>query len=154
MTGSDGGLERVRATRAAELFGPLERRETTTDEELIPQRAVLIEQQDGLSRWAHSRAGARRLDLHQRDEAVDLRLLRSELGQDTAETKRILAERGSHPVVTGGRRVALVEDEVDHLEHRRQTGGKIGPARNLEGNARLGEGPLGPDDALGDGRLR
>ena len=85
---------------------------------------------------------------------MDLRLLRSELGQDAAETQRVLAERGSHPVVAGGRRVALVEDEVDDLEHRRQTGGELGPAGDLEGDARLGEGPLGPDDALGDGRLR
>ena len=79
---------------------------------------------------------------------------RSELGQDAAEAERVLAERRSHPVVAGGRRVALVEDEVDHLEHRRQAGGALGPARDLEGDARLGEGPLGPDDALGDRRLR
>ena len=85
---------------------------------------------------------------------MDLRLLRSELGQDAAETQRVLAERRSHPVVAGGRRVALVEDEVDDLEHRRQPGGALGPAGDLEGDVRLGEGPLGPDDALGDRRLR
>src|SRR5437867_5886302 len=45
-------------------------------------------------------------------------------------------------------------DEVDDLEHRRQTGGEFGAAGDLEGGALLGEGPLGPDDALGDGRLR
>ena len=101
-----------------------------------------------------ARPRARRLDLHQRDEAVDLRLLRSELGQDAPEPQRVLAERGPHPVVAGGRRVALVEDEVDDLEHRRQAGGELGSARDLEGDALLGEGPLGPDDALGDGRLR
>ena len=89
-------------------------------EQLIPARAVLIEQQDRLARRADPRARARRLDLHQRDEAVDLRLLRGELGQDAAEAQRVLAERGPHPVVAGGRRVALVEDEVDDLEHRRQ----------------------------------
>ena len=55
VTGGDGGLERVRAMRAAELLGTLQRRETTTDEELIPERAVLIEEQDGLSRRANSR---------------------------------------------------------------------------------------------------
>ena len=97
---------------------------------------------------------ARRLDLHQRDQAVDLRLLRSELGQDAAEAQRVLAQRRPHPVVAGGRRVAFVEDEVDDLEHRRQPGGELGPARDLEGDARLGEGPLGADDALRDGRLR
>jgi hypothetical protein len=38
-----------RAEPAAECLGALERRETTTDEELIPAGAVLIEQQDGRS---------------------------------------------------------------------------------------------------------
>ena len=80
--------------------------------------------------------------------------LRSELGQDAAEPQRVLAERRPHPVVAGGRRVALVEDEVDDLEHRRQAGGELGPARDLEGDARLGEGALGPDDALGDRSAR
>jgi len=85
---------------------------------------------------------------------VHLRLPRNQLGQDAAETERIPAERRSHPVVPGGRRVPLVEDEVDDLEHRRQTGAEFGAAGDLEGGALLGEGPLGPDDALGDGRLR
>ena len=31
---------------------------------------------------------------------------------------------------------------------------ELGPARHLERDPRLGEGPLGPDDALGDRRLR
>ena len=37
-----------------------------------------------------------------------------------AEPDRVVAERGSHPVVTGGRRIALVEHEIEHLEHRRE----------------------------------
>src|SRR5919198_4123544 len=36
VVGGDRGLERVRAERAAERLGPCERRETTTDEEVIP----------------------------------------------------------------------------------------------------------------------
>src|SRR2546428_283739 len=154
MTGGDRALERVRAQPAAELFGTRERRETTTDEDVIPATAVLIEQEDGFPRRADPRAQARRLDLHQRDEAMDLRLLRSELGQDATETERILAERRPDPVVTSGRRVALVENEVDDLEHRRQTGGQLFPPGDLEWDARLGEGPLGPNDSLGDGWLR
>ena len=43
-----------------------------------------------------------------------------ELGQDAAEPQRVLAERRPHPVVAGGGRVALVEDEVDDLEHGRR----------------------------------
>ena len=39
---------------------------------------------------------------------------------------------GPHPVVAGRRRVALVEDEVDDLEHRRQPRRALGAARHLE----------------------
>ena len=101
-----------------------------------------------------ARRSTRRLDLHQRDEPVDLGLLRDELGEDAAEAERVLAEGGPHPVVAGGRRVALVEDQVDDLEHRREPRGERVAARDLEGHARLGERPLGPHDALRDRRLR
>ena len=45
---------------------------------------------------------------------------RRQLGEDAAEPQRVLAQRRAHPVVAGGRRVALVEDQVDDLEHRRR----------------------------------
>jgi hypothetical protein len=85
---------------------------------------------------------------------VDLRLRRRELGQDAAETQRVLAKRRSHPVITGSGRVALVEDEVHHPEHRGEPTGELGSAGDLEGDTGLGKGPLGPDDPLGDGRFR
>jgi len=124
------------------------------NKQLVPARAVLIEQQHRLSRRTYTRPRARRLDFHQRDQAVDLRLLGSEFGQYAPEPQRVFAERGTHPIVTGRRRVALIEDEVDNFEHRRQTGGKLGPAGHLEGDTLFGEGALSPDDALGDGGLR
>jgi len=49
---------------------------------------------------------------------MNLRLPGNELGQDAAETERLLAERRSYPVVAGGHGVAFVEDEVDHLKDR------------------------------------
>ncbi len=85
---------------------------------------------------------------------MDLRLLWCELGQDAPEPQRIFAERRPHPVVTGGRRVAFVENEVDDTEHRRQTRGKLDPAGNLERHALFRKSSLGPDHALGDGCLR
>jgi hypothetical protein len=106
--------------------------------ELVPEPTVLIEEHDGLSRRSHARPRARRLDFHQRDEAVDLRFLRNELGQDTPKTQRVLAECRSRPVVTGGRRVALVEYQVDNLEHRRQSSSTFVPPGNLERDVRLG----------------
>ncbi len=54
MAGGDGGLERVRATAAAEPSGTLERGKTTADEDLVPECAVLVEEEDGLSGLAHA----------------------------------------------------------------------------------------------------
>src|SRR6266481_4728688 len=85
---------------------------------------------------------------------MDLRIVWNEFGQNTPETQRIFAEGRAYPVLAGGGRVAFVEDEINHLQHGGQTGGKIGPAGDLKGNARFGERPLGPHDALGDGRFR
>ena len=121
---------------------------------LIPKRAVLIEKQDRLSRGTDSSARSRSLNLHQRDQAVDFRLIRNQSRENSAESQRIFAERRAHPVFTSGGRVAFVEDEVDHFENGRQTRRKVRSARDLEGNARLGQRALGADDALGNGRLR
>ena len=77
----------------------------------------------------------------------------SQLGQDAAEAQRLLAELGPHPVVAGGGRIALVEDQVDHLQHRGEAFGKFGAAGHLEGDALVGQGALGAHDALGDRRL-
>ena len=62
---------------------------------------------------------------------------------------------GPHPVVAGGRRVALVEDEVDRPRAPR-TGARrsSAPRGHLERDARLGERALGADDPLRDRRLR
>jgi hypothetical protein len=61
--------------RASELLGVFGR-ESAPDEEVIPARAVLIEQQHWLSRRAGPCRRARRLNFHQRYQTVDLRLVR------------------------------------------------------------------------------
>ena len=99
-------------------------------------------------------ARARGLDLHQRHEAVHLRLVGREPREDAAEPKRLLEQRGPHPVVARRRGVALVEDEVDHLEHRGQPRAQLVARRQLEGHPRRGERALRAHDALRDRRLR
>src|SRR4029079_7375180 len=150
--------QRIGTRRAAGLarqrLGALERGEPAPDEKLIPARAVLVEQEDGLAGWTGARLEARGLDLHQRDEAVHLRLTLRKLGEDAAEAKRLLAELRPHPVVARGRRIALVEDEIDDREHRGEARGKLLPARDLGDDARLAQGSLGAQDALLDGQLR
>ena len=65
-------------------------------------------------------------------QPVHLGLARRQPGQDAPEPQRVLAQRGPHPVVAGGRRVALVEDQVDDLEHRRQPRRELVAGRDLE----------------------
>ena len=120
--------------RTAERFGAASAASPRRISSRSQRRAVLVEQQHRLARGPTRAPQPRRLDLHQRDEAVDFRLLRRELGENSAQPQRVLAEGRPHPVVARGRGVALVEDEVDDLEHRRQTLGALGPTRHLEGN--------------------
>src|SRR5207247_832492 len=83
-----------------------------------PARAVLIGQQNWLTPWADARVQARRLDFQQRHEAVNLGLLGNQLGQNPAEPERVFAQRRPHPLLAGGRRVALVAVELDDVERR------------------------------------
>jgi hypothetical protein len=153
MADGDGGLHDIRAGRLAEPLGAQQRREAPADQELVPAAAVLLQQRDGLSGRAEPRPQARRLDLHQRHQAVHLGVTRAELGQHAAQAERLVAEFRPGPVFAGGRGVALVEDQVDDLEHRCQPSGALAGRRDLERNLLAGQGPLGPDDPLGDGRL-
>src|SRR5262249_55842077 len=124
------------------------------DEQIIPASAVLIEEQDRLSHRAYPRLGTRCLNLHQSNQTVHLRLIRRKLSQNAAEAQRALAELRTHPVITSGRGVALIKDEIDDLEHRRQTGGKVSAARDFKRNALFGKRAFGPHDALRDRRFR
>ena len=98
--------------------------------------------------------GARRLELHQRDEAVHLRLVGHQPGEDPSQPQRLLAQLRAHPVVAARGRVALVEDEVDDLEDRRRAARAARRRRGTSKRTRgLGERALGAHDALGDGGL-
>ena len=84
---------------------------------------------------------------------MDLGFGRDQFGEDAPETKRVLAKLRPDPVVAGGRGVALVEHEVDHLEDRSQTFAELRAVRNLERDVGLRERSFGSHDALRDGRL-
>ena len=160
MTGGDRGLQRVGASRpvlrARLRFGAARAPRGRGGSAAGPSARGSGRAAASARPRARSRAAeARGLDLHQRDQAVHLRLVRRESGEDPSEAQRILAELRPHPVVAGGRRVALVEHQVDHFEHRRRAARReLGAARHLERNTLLRQRPLGADDALRDRRLR
>src|SRR6516162_2313358 len=86
-------------------------------------------------------------------QAVNFRLPWNQPGQNATETQCIFAECRSHPVVAGGCQVTFVEDEVNNLEHRRQSGCELGLARYLERDVGLGQGWLGPNNSLANSGL-
>ena len=150
MAGGDRGLQRVRPQRAAELLGAPQPVEATLHEQVVPARAVLIGEQHRLPVRPDPRPQPRGLELHQRQQAVDLGLAGHQRGEDPSEAQGVRAQRRADPVLAGARRVALVEHEVDHLEHRRQTLGQLVATRDLKRHARLAERALRAHDALRD----
>jgi hypothetical protein len=154
MTGGDRGLQHVRPRRLPDRLGARQRRQAAADEQPVPARAVLVEQQHRLSGRADARLEARGPDLHHRNEAVHLRLLRRELGEDAAQAQRVLAQAGAQPVVARGRGIAFVEHEIDDPEHRAEAAPQLLALRHRERHARRGERALGAHDALRDRRLR
>ncbi len=94
------------------------------------------------------------LDFHQSCKAMHFGFLRHELGHDAAHPQRILAQIRAQPVVTGGRRITLVENQIDHFEHRRQALRSLLRAGQFEWNPRFRERAFGAHDPLGDRGLR
>jgi hypothetical protein len=112
MAGNDRSLQGVGAA-SAEREREGKSGEAASNEELIPPPSILIQEQDRVACLAHARRRPRSLNLHQGDEAVHLGLARREPRENAAETERLVAQGRAHPVVARGRRVPLVEHEVD-----------------------------------------
>ena len=154
MRCGDGRLQCIRPERSAEPLGALERGQAPPDEQVVPATAILVEQPHRFARRTTPRAQARRLDLHERHQPVHFRFGGGEFGEDAAETERVLAQGGTRPIVAGGCRVALVEDEIDHLQHGGQAHGAFGSRRQLERHSSFRERAFRAHDALGHGRER
>jgi len=54
----NGRLQHMRPVRATELERAVERGQTAPNEELVPHRPVLLQQQDGFPGWADARGRA------------------------------------------------------------------------------------------------
>ena len=85
---------------------------------------------------------------------MDFRLRRGEAGQDAREPQGLLAERRPNPVVPGCGGIALVENQVDDLQHRSEASLQLRTARDLERHALPGKSAFGSNDALRDSGLR
>ena len=83
----------------------------------------------------------------------DLGLVGHELGQRAGQADGLIAQALAHEVGAGGGRVALVEQQVQHAEHRRGALGQQVVGRDPVGDAGVADLALGPHQALRHGRL-
>src|SRR3989441_605496 len=67
-----------------------------------------------------------------------------------SEADGLLAKLVAHEGVAGVRSVALVENQIDHGEHGRQTRRQLGPFGHLVGKFAIADRPLGTHEPLGD----
>jgi hypothetical protein len=148
----DRGLDRVRS-RASAGERALDQLRAVGDLLAVPERPVLVGQQDELSR----RRGARRapgfLQQHEGEQAHGLGL-RQQLDQQAPEPNRLARQVVARERLARRREVALVEDEVDDAQHAVEPLGELAAPRHLVGNARIADLAFRPHDALRHGRGR
>ena len=107
----------------------------------VPERAVLVLEQHEVAVRRGARRAARLVQQHQREQAHRLGL-GQQLDEQAPEADRLAREVGARQRLARGRRVALVEHEVDDAQHRveplRQARRATAPGR---GCARRGSSP-------------
>ncbi len=123
---------------------------TFLDHVLLPQRTVLLVQQDQLTSGRDPRRAPGLVQQHQRQQAHHLRL-GQQLQQQVAQADGFAGQLISGQLGAHGGRVALVEYQVDHPQHALQALGQFTQLRHLIGNPGVADLRLGAHDALGDG---
>jgi hypothetical protein len=96
---------------------------------------------------------ARVREQHQREQTGDLAVAGQQPPQLARQPDRLAREVAALEVGARRRGVALVEDQVEHMEHDAQPLGTLGLGRELERHAGGLEPLLGAADALGHRRL-
>ena len=150
--GVDRGLKLIGPGAAQPQAGPDEIL-ALGDHGPVPPAAVLVGEQDQRAVWPGAGRTAGLGQEQQRQQATDLGLVGHQPGQQPGQADGLGAQVGADEVVAGRGRVSLVEDQIDHGQHERQPVGQLRVARHAVGDAGRADLPLGPDQALGDGRL-
>src|SRR4029077_12572055 len=96
--------------------------QTEMDHGAIPQAAVLFFEEKQISQRIGSGGKARRLEKHQRQERMALRLSGGGIfGQRFSEADRLGAQVIFNQAVSSGGRITFGKKEVKNFEHRVQT---------------------------------
>ncbi len=134
--------ERVGHERHALLYGFL-----------VPEAAILLGERDqgAVGQGAGRAPGVR--EQHERQEPRRLAVVGQQPAEGTGQPDRLAGELRAPEVGAGGGGVAFVEDQVQDVQDHPQPVRLLGLRGHAEGDAALLDGPLGPADALGHGRL-
>ena len=124
MLGGDRGLQRVRAGGAARR-GVARELEARRDLAAVPERAVLVFEQDQLAAVVEPRLTARVVSSISASRPSASGSARQHRDQRAGEADRLAAELAAHQRLVGGGQVALVEDQVERREHGRQPVGHL-----------------------------
>ena len=103
MAGRDRRLELV-GPGPAERLGALEHAEALVDRARVPERAVLVGEQDELAVGADARVAARVLQQHQRQQPERLGLVGHQHAEELREPDRLAAEVAADERLARGRR--------------------------------------------------
>ena len=139
--------------RPAVAHGLVDEGKALGDHLVVPEVAILIGQQDDAPVGVEPRGGACMLEQKEGGETHDLRLGLEQAQQQSRQPDGLVAKRRAHMRRAAARRIALVEQQIDHGSDGAQSFGALGCARRLERHLRLRNPALRPGDALLHGHL-
>src|SRR4029453_5534534 len=120
MEGGDRCLDLVR-TGPASLQRRLDEGLALGDSASIPPGAVLVLEQDEITVRVDARLPPRVVEQHQGEEPDRLRLVREQRDDDAGQPDRLRTQLTPDERIARGRRIALVVDEIEHLQNAVET---------------------------------
>ena len=123
MDRGDRRLQRVGA-EAARRQRPIDQAEALGDRRAVPERAVLVGEEHELARWRGASRTPRFVKEHQGQETEALGL-GEELDEQPAEPDRLAGKVAPGELLARRRRIALVEDEIDDVQHHIEPVGEL-----------------------------
>ena len=149
------------AIAACSWYGPSGARDSVCSDQLhsllqqraVPAEAVLLGQRDQRAVGALACAAARLGQQHQRQQPRDLAVCGQQRVRHPRQADRLARELAPLKPLAGRRGVALVEHQVEHVQHDAQARGALLLGRQFEAGAGVRDRRLGAADALSHRRL-
>ena len=147
MYGGDSGLELEPADVSARQ-NPFQDGDTLEDQATVPQPAVLLGERDQVAALVAAGGVPGLCQQHQGEGARDLVVVGQLLLQLSSEADRLPGQGGVEQHLSGGAGVALVEDQVEHVQEGGYPLRQRVLARQPEARSRGSEGAAGPGQPL------